>query len=146
VSGLKERAGISKLISGFFRSPVKPANQSMLTLSITKRLLHTTRTMSAAPTNAALRKIPAQQSSLNSLSSSGWILSEPTTAHGEEEGKRSLLREYKFKDFGQAWGFMSRVALQAEKLNVRSTLLDSLKMLSKSLTARWSDIASSRVE
>lgn len=56
------------------------------------------------------------------------------------------MREYKFKDFGQAWGFMSRVALQAEKLNVRSTLLDSLKMLSKSLTASWSDIASSRVE
>ncbi|GAA5823596.1 hypothetical protein JCM5353_006317 [Sporobolomyces roseus] len=73
--------------------------------------------MSAAPTNAALRKIPAEQSSLNSLATSGWTLSEPTTAHGEEEGKRSLRRDYKFKDFGQAWGFMSRVALQAEKLN-----------------------------
>ena len=31
-----------------------------------------------------------------------------------------LHRDFKFKDFGQAWGFMSRVALAAEKLNVSS--------------------------
>lgn len=102
--------------------------------------------MSAAPTNAALRKIPAEQSSLNSLSTSGWTLSEPITAHGEEEGKRSLTRDYKFKDFGQAWGFMSRVALQAEKLNVRSTLLHSFVLLREPLIRNRRDLASSRVE
>jgi len=33
----------------------------------------------------------------------------------EREGK--LHREFTFKDFSQAWAFMSRVALLAEKLN-----------------------------
>lgn len=28
-----------------------------------------------------------------------------------------LRREFRFRDFGEAWGFMSRVALLAEKMN-----------------------------
>lgn len=31
--------------------------------------------------------------------------------------KDAIYKEYTFKDFGQAWGFMSRVALQAEKMD-----------------------------
>jgi 4a-hydroxytetrahydrobiopterin dehydratase len=31
--------------------------------------------------------------------------------------KDAIRREFKFADFGQAWGFMSRVALLAEKLD-----------------------------
>ncbi|PHJ24514.1 pterin-4-alpha-carbinolamine dehydratase [Cystoisospora suis] len=33
------------------------------------------------------------------------------------EGDRSIKRRFKFKDFNEAWGFMTRVALQAEKMN-----------------------------
>ena len=31
------------------------------------------------------------------------------------EGRDAIEREFRFKDFAQAWGFMSRVALLAEK-------------------------------
>ncbi|MGD9649572.1 MAG: 4a-hydroxytetrahydrobiopterin dehydratase [Dongiaceae bacterium] len=32
-------------------------------------------------------------------------------------GKRALQKTFEFKDFNEAWGFMSRVALKAEKMN-----------------------------
>jgi 4a-hydroxytetrahydrobiopterin dehydratase len=35
----------------------------------------------------------------------------------EIEGRDAISKSFKFKDFGQAWGFMSRVALAAEKLD-----------------------------
>jgi 4a-hydroxytetrahydrobiopterin dehydratase len=31
------------------------------------------------------------------------------------EGRDAICKEYKFKDFNAAWGFMSRVALHAER-------------------------------
>ncbi len=31
------------------------------------------------------------------------------------EGRDAIRREFRFKDFSEAWGFMSRVALLAEK-------------------------------
>jgi 4a-hydroxytetrahydrobiopterin dehydratase len=37
---------------------------------------------------------------------SGWTL---------EEGGKALTRTYRFKDFSEAFGFLARVALQAEK-------------------------------
>ena len=33
------------------------------------------------------------------------------------EGRDAIARSFRFKDFGEAWGFMSRVALLAEKHN-----------------------------
>lgn len=33
------------------------------------------------------------------------------------EGRDALKKTFKFKSFNEAWGFMSRVALAAEKLN-----------------------------
>jgi 4a-hydroxytetrahydrobiopterin dehydratase len=35
----------------------------------------------------------------------------------EVEGRDAIGRSFKFKDFSQAWGFMTRVALAAEKLD-----------------------------
>jgi len=35
----------------------------------------------------------------------------------EIEGRDAIGRSFKFKDFNQAWGFMTRVALAAEKLD-----------------------------
>jgi 4a-hydroxytetrahydrobiopterin dehydratase len=35
----------------------------------------------------------------------------------EIEGRDAISKSFKFKDFSQAWGFMSRVALAAEKLD-----------------------------
>lgn len=34
-----------------------------------------------------------------------------------EEGGGAILREFRFKDFSEAWAFMSRSALMAEKLD-----------------------------
>jgi len=33
------------------------------------------------------------------------------------DGRDAIRRAFKFRDFNAAWGFMSRVALQAEKLD-----------------------------
>ena len=35
----------------------------------------------------------------------------------EVEGRDAITRTFRFADFNQAWGFMSRIALLAEKLN-----------------------------
>jgi 4a-hydroxytetrahydrobiopterin dehydratase len=35
----------------------------------------------------------------------------------EVEGRDAIGKTFKFKDFSQAWGFMSRIALAAEKLD-----------------------------
>jgi 4a-hydroxytetrahydrobiopterin dehydratase len=36
---------------------------------------------------------------------------------GQVEGRDAIEKTFKFKSFSEAWGFMSRVALAAEKLN-----------------------------
>jgi len=36
---------------------------------------------------------------------------------GEVEGRDAIEKSFKFKSFNEAWGFMNRVALAAEKLN-----------------------------
>lgn len=33
------------------------------------------------------------------------------------EGREAIVRSFKFRNFGEAWGFMNRVALLAEKLD-----------------------------
>ncbi|EDQ90862.1 uncharacterized protein MONBRDRAFT_3695, partial [Monosiga brevicollis MX1] len=33
------------------------------------------------------------------------------------EGRDAIYKEYAFKDFNEAWGFMARVALKAEQMN-----------------------------
>ncbi len=35
----------------------------------------------------------------------------------EVEGRDAIQKSFQFKDFNQAWGFMSRVALAAEKMD-----------------------------
>ena len=35
----------------------------------------------------------------------------------EVEGRDAITRQFKFADFNAAWGFMTRVALQAEKMD-----------------------------
>lgn len=70
----------------------------------------------ATTTAAAQRRQPATPEALDSLTSSGWTIANSTAAG--QEGQR-LSRDFRFKDFSEAWGFMSRVALAAEKLNVR---------------------------
>ncbi len=41
----------------------------------------------------------------------GWTMTDWTMAAGQD----AISREFRFKDFSAAWGFMSRVALLAEK-------------------------------
>ncbi len=36
---------------------------------------------------------------------------------GQVEGRDAIEKSFKFKSFSEAWGFMNRVALAAEKLN-----------------------------
>ncbi|GAA6022187.1 hypothetical protein JCM11491_002425 [Sporobolomyces phaffii] len=130
----------------------------MTRAAISSRLLSTTRAVLNPQSNATLRRTPASSESLASLSE--WTLSEPDAApvHGEvTPGRSTLSRHFLFKDFGQAWGFVSRVALQAEKLNhhpewsnvynkVKITLTthdegNSLSQLDVKLAQRISDIA-----
>ena len=73
----------------------------------------------ATASNAALRKELATPESLQVLCEKGWSVS-PEAAEGSAQ---KLLREYKFKNFVEAWGFMSRVAIWAEKLNVRTATI-----------------------
>nr|XP_002731958.1 PREDICTED: pterin-4-alpha-carbinolamine dehydratase-like [Saccoglossus kowalevskii] len=47
-------------------------------------------------------------SKLSNLKSTGW---------SEVDGRDAIYKEYLFKDFNQAFGFMSRVALKAEKMD-----------------------------
>ena len=49
---------------------------------------------------------PARDAALKALT--GWA---------EVEGRDAIGKSFKFQDFSQAWGFMSRVALAAEKLD-----------------------------
>ena len=39
------------------------------------------------------------------------------TGWGQVEGRDAIEKSFKFKSFNEAWGFMSRVALAAERLN-----------------------------
>ena len=39
------------------------------------------------------------------------------TDWGQAEDRDAIEKSFKFKSFSEAWGFMSRVALAAEKLN-----------------------------
>ncbi|GAA5871327.1 hypothetical protein JCM3774_000911 [Rhodotorula dairenensis] len=69
----------------------------------------------ASTSNAALRKELAAPESLTTLREKGWSLVSPADA--AESSAQKLVREYEFKNFVEAWGFMSRVAIWAEKLN-----------------------------
>ena len=50
----------------------------------------------------------ARRAALPSLEATGW---------GAVEGRDAIRKVFVFKDFSEAWGFMSRVALMAEKLD-----------------------------
>ena len=49
-----------------------------------------------------------RKAALPALGESGW---------SAVEGRDAIRKVWKFKSFSEAWGFMSRAALQAEKLN-----------------------------
>ena len=49
-----------------------------------------------------------RKAALPSLGEAGW---------SAVEGRDAIRKVWKFKSFSEAWGFMSRAALQAEKLN-----------------------------
>jgi 4a-hydroxytetrahydrobiopterin dehydratase len=49
-----------------------------------------------------------REQALAPLLASGWTLAE---------GRDSITKTFRFKDFSAAWGFMSRAALVAEKLD-----------------------------
>ena len=51
---------------------------------------------------------PERQEALAALSASGWELLEDRDA---------IRKSFKFKNFIEAWGWMSRMAIVAEKLN-----------------------------
>ncbi|MGF1659732.1 MAG: 4a-hydroxytetrahydrobiopterin dehydratase [Rubrimonas sp.] len=45
---------------------------------------------------------------LSELAASGWV---------HDPGRDAISRGFRFRDFSEAWGFMSRAALAAEKLD-----------------------------
>ncbi len=50
----------------------------------------------------------ARETALTALSASGWTLAE---------GRDAIQKTFKFGNFIEAWGWMSRMAIEAEKLN-----------------------------
>lgn len=93
--------------------------------------------MTARPltTATSARNTAATSAQLDALVQSGWSIvsasplapPSPNPPASEAEGyaaqppvAQRLQRSFEFKNFSQAWGFMSRVALSAEKLNVRT--------------------------
>ncbi|POY71098.1 putative 4a-hydroxytetrahydrobiopterin dehydratase [Rhodotorula taiwanensis] len=76
------------------------------------RVLSSVTQRMSSTSNAALRRQLASPESLEGLQQKGWIV-----ASGPGEGTQKLTRDYKFPNFIEAWGFMSRVAIWAEKLN-----------------------------
>ncbi|WP_112320769.1 4a-hydroxytetrahydrobiopterin dehydratase [Oceanibium sediminis] len=50
----------------------------------------------------------ARDSTLQPLLESGWQMTE---------GRDAITKAFKFKDFPAAFGFMTRIAIQAEKMN-----------------------------
>ncbi|KAI1301647.1 putative pterin-4-alpha-carbinolamine dehydratase [Halotydeus destructor] len=50
-----------------------------------------------------------RESKLKPLLEKGWSL--------DGAGRDAIVKEFQFKDFNQAWGFMSRVALRSEKMD-----------------------------
>ena len=52
--------------------------------------------------------VEERNSSLPALRGDGWV---------ETEGRDAIYKEFLFENFNQAFGFMSRVALQAEKMD-----------------------------
>jgi 4a-hydroxytetrahydrobiopterin dehydratase len=72
-----------------------------------------------AATEAKSKEIPQKlngterESALEGLLSQGWTVPATETV----EGRDVIAKEFTFKNFSEAWGFLSRVALLAEKLN-----------------------------
>ena len=50
----------------------------------------------------------AREAALAALSASGWGLADDRDA---------IQKTFKFKNFAQAWGWMSKIAIQAERMN-----------------------------
>ncbi|KAK0423326.1 hypothetical protein QR680_008080 [Steinernema hermaphroditum] len=69
----------------------------------------------SAPTNPLLSK--AKKMSLNSEQRKEVL--EPLLAGGWQlvQGRDAIQKVFQFKDFNQAFGFMSRIALKAEKMD-----------------------------
>lgn len=57
-----------------------------------------------------------------------------TTLKGWKLKKNAIHKEFKFKDFKEAFGFMTRVALEAEKLDHHPDWKNSYNKVSVSLT------------
>jgi 4a-hydroxytetrahydrobiopterin dehydratase len=51
---------------------------------------------------------PSRDAALAPLLAAGWSVTP---------GRDAITRSFRFQDFSQAWGFMSRVALMAERLD-----------------------------
>ena len=61
------------------------------------------------------RKMPSKlteeerKSDLQSVLNNGWTM--------DASGRDAIMKKYQFKDFNQAFGFMTRVALKADKMD-----------------------------
>ncbi|XP_064617561.1 pterin-4-alpha-carbinolamine dehydratase-like [Liolophura sinensis] len=80
---------------------------SELPTSVTSSIHTATRTMASAGMNSKLSE-DERQTLLTPLKDAGWTM---------VEARDAIYKQFLFKDFNQAFGFMTRVALKAEKMD-----------------------------
>ncbi|CAJ1957066.1 unnamed protein product [Cylindrotheca closterium] len=85
----------------------------------------------------------AVKASINKLSQD-YPLSSPLFAWSEVEGRNAIIKTYEFTDFNQAWSFMSRTALLAEKMDHHPEWFNVYSTVSVTLTTHDCDGVSTK--
>merc|ERR1712062_446877 len=90
------------------------SNQFRPLFTITCHISQPTRPLAITPV-LFKRKMPSKlteeerKSDLKSVLDNGWQM--------DSNGRDAIMKKYQFKDFNQAFGFMTRVALKADKMD-----------------------------
>mmetsp|Transcript_34584 Transcript_34584/g.83872 ORF Transcript_34584/g.83872 Transcript_34584/m.83872 type:complete len:146 (+) Transcript_34584:71-508(+) len=115
-------------------------------LSSTQKLI-ATRSLLRSDAGASFRYLSSDSSALSPEAVKASInklsldspLSSPLFAWSEVDGRNAITKTYEFTDFNQAWSFMSRTALLAEKMDHHPEWFNVYSTVSVTLTTHECD-------